>query len=97
MMEAVITRDADSVLAGNIRSMTKEFGVHPKLITPRQRRTLYENVFLLLLLLLLLLLICHHTILKKLIHFLTHKGHPDFDGSKSKIVRNCPKIIFAFD
>merc|ERR1712002_706666 len=32
-----------------------------------------------------------------LIHFLTHKERPDFDGPKSKLARNCPKIIFAFD
>ena len=32
-----------------------------------------------------------------LIHFLTHKERPDFDGPKSKIARNCPKINFAFD
>merc|ERR1712082_12368 len=36
-------------------------------------------------------------IVKKVIHFLTHKECPDFDGPKSKIARNCPKIIFAFD
>ena len=54
----------------------------------------YESVFLLLLLL--LLLRCH-TSLKKLIHFLTQKERPDFDGPKSKIAQNCPKIIFAFD
>ena len=54
----------------------------------------YESFFLLLLLL--LLLRCH-TNLKKLIHFLTQKEHPDFDGPKSKIAQNCPKIIFAFD
>ena len=34
---------------------------------------------------------------KKVIHFLTHKERPDFDGPKSKIAWNCPKIIFAFD
>ena len=34
---------------------------------------------------------------KKLIHLLTHKERPDFDGSKSKIAQNCPNIIFAFD
>ena len=28
---------------------------------------------------------------------LTHKEHPDFNGSKSKIAKNCPKVIFAFD
>ena len=32
-----------------------------------------------------------------LIHFLTDKERPDFDGPKSKIARNCPKINFAFD
>ena len=53
----------------------------------------YEIVFLTLLLLLLL----RHTSKKKLIYFLTYKEGPDFDGSKSKIARNCPKIIFAFD
>ena len=38
-----------------------------------------------------------YTSLKKVIHFLTHKERPDFDGPKSKIAQNCPKIIFAFD
>ena len=28
---------------------------------------------------------------------MTHKERPDFDGPKSKIARNCPKINFAFD
>ena len=27
-------------------------------------------------------------VVKKVIHFLTHKEHPDFDGPKSKIARN---------
>ena len=40
-----------------------------------------EDIFLLLLLLLLL----RHTSLIVVIHFLTHKEHPDFDGPKSKI------------
>merc|ERR1712030_240221 len=31
------------------------------------------------------------------IHFFTHKESPDFDGPKSKIAQNCPKINFAFD
>merc|ERR1712030_115802 len=30
-------------------------------------------------------------------HFLTHMECPHFDGHKSKIARNCPKINFAFD
>ena len=28
---------------------------------------------------------------------MTNKEHPDFDGPKSKMAWNCPKIIFAFD
>ena len=36
-------------------------------------------------------------VLKKLIHFLTHKERPDFDGPKSKIAQNCPNFNFAFD
>ena len=96
MMEAVMTRDADSVLAGNIRSMTKEFGVHPKLITPRQQRSLHENIFLLLPLLLLLLLICRHTILKKLIHFLTHKECPYVKDSNEQNCRKLSEFYFGF-
>ena len=40
MMETEMTRDAGSLLAGNIWRITKEFGVRPKIITLRKQRSL---------------------------------------------------------